>query len=886
MLTDVELQQFLDRAGLSAQARQIVANVRASPPSRRVQSGMKNVSCRYTSRKMGMVIQAESHTNELAAVYGWEHDDRTHEFYDQPPRIKLAYRAVNGRTVAYLATPDYFLLQEDFVGWVECKTEEWLQTKAAAGSTMYVRDEAGRWRCPPGEAYAASFGLSFRVRSSAETNWAQVRNLSLLSDYLDERCPEPLPEQVRQVKGLFETQAWLPLQRLLQNPAEIASDTVFKMIADGLLVVDLSAQLLSEPERTLVFRDSSSAQAHRACTASQHSPVRLPIHCIQLVSGEPVIWDGKPWRILNAGVQEVFLEGPDHGVTHLSRDAFEQLVRDGAIRGAPAAEDNRWHDSEHVLRQASPGDIERAVFRYQCLFPETPEATPSVSERSLRLWRARFREGVDRYGAGFIGLLPMLHKRGNRNRKVDNAVIDLMQQAIQEIYEGAEQRSVTYCYGHLQNLCQERHLLAPSEKTLRAEIRRRRLHALTESRRGTRAAYRYEEFYWVLNRSTPRHGERPFEIGHIDHTELDVDFVGRRFGEPLRRAWLTVLLDAFTRTVLAFVLTFDPPSYRSCMAVIQECVRRHNRIPKTLVVDKGPEFSSVYFESLLARLEVHKKTRPTQKPRFGSVIERFFGLLNTEFLHNLAGNSQALQTPREMSPSHDPRTRAVWTLADFHDAFARFVDEVYANLEHPALGVSPGTALRIGLEQSGMRAHMLIPYTPDFVLLCLPSTPKGTATVEVTRGVKIGYVYYWTPEFRDPGLVGQSVPVRYDPFDISKAFVYLRDHWAECRSEYAADFQNHSEREIRIVTQEIRSRLKQSGERRAVNAAAIAAYLRCAAASEEVLAQRKRDQERQLVHENTLALAPPTALAASPHDEPAAHDSWSNLTLTLFGDFE
>lgn len=54
-----------------------------------VQSGTKNVACRFASRKMGQVIQAESHQNELAAVIGWEHDKNTHEFYDQPPKIKL-----------------------------------------------------------------------------------------------------------------------------------------------------------------------------------------------------------------------------------------------------------------------------------------------------------------------------------------------------------------------------------------------------------------------------------------------------------------------------------------------------------------------------------------------------------------------------------------------------------------------------------------------------------------------------------------------------------------------------------------------------------------------------------------------------------------------------
>ena len=63
---------------------------------------------------------------------------------------------------------------------------------------------------------------------------------------------------------------------------------------------------------------------------------------------------------------------------------------------------------------------------------------------------------------------------------------------------------------------------------------------------------------------------------------------------------MTFLIDAFSRRVLAFYLTYDPPSYRACMMVLRECVRRHGRFPTTVVVDQGADFEGVYFETLLA----------------------------------------------------------------------------------------------------------------------------------------------------------------------------------------------------------------------------------------------------------------------------------------------
>lgn len=91
-------------------------------------------------------------------------------------------------------------------------------------------------------------------------------------------------------------------------------------------------------------------------------------------------------------------------------------------------------------------------------------------------------------------------------------------------------------------------------------MKRRSSYKQTLQRKGRRAAYQREIFYWELHRTTPRHGDRPFEIGHIDHTQLDVELVCSRTGRPLGRPWVTFLIDAYSRRLLAVYLTFDSPS--------------------------------------------------------------------------------------------------------------------------------------------------------------------------------------------------------------------------------------------------------------------------------------------------------------------------------------
>lgn len=883
MLDTTQLDAYCERHGITPKARLVIDQVRASAPSRRVQSGTHNVACRFSSRKMGLVIQAESHKNELPAVIGWEHDKQTYEFYDQPPKIKLRYTNRNGKSVGHVATPDFFLLQEDFAGWVECKTEEWLQARAAEGSTLYVRDGNGSWRCPAGEEYAASVDLGFRVRSSSATHWITIRNLEFLADYLDERCPAPLPEATQRIRNAMAGQAWVVLKDLLDALPVDDADVLYKMIADGVLYARLDEDLLPEPERAHVFRDKVAADAYRLHLASQTRTTLPTLRTLTIAAGESLVWDGRVWKILNVGDQDVFMEDKEHVITSIGRKMFEQLVKDSVITGIPASATLERDQAEDIVRRASPDDFEHAMYRYRCLFPESSDGLPAKScDRARRKWRALYKRGQELYGSGLLGLIPKISRRGNRERRLDEAVIQIMEQVIDERHAVPNGWSIHACWGDVRNRCNARGLLPPSEVAFREQIKRHRQHELIVARDGEKAAYSNSEFYWHIDGATPRHGERAFQLGHIDHTEVDIQFRGSGKGEKMGKGWLSALIDTHTRVLLAWVLLFDAPSYRTCMALIRACIERHGRVPKTIVVDKGPEFQSVYFETLLARLECHKKTRPGSKPRFGSVIERFFGMNNQQFVHCLRGNNVALQKPRSMSKSHDPRELSVWTLPEFREAFDGYLDRVYGEMEHPALGMSPKEAMAVSLAQSGLRRHILIPNTRDLTILCLPSTPKGTAKIDPSRGVKIGYVHYWSPAFKNPKFAGADVPVRYDPNDKSMAVAWLKDHWEPCESEYADLFRGRTEKEIDLITQEITAQNKRTGQRRTINATLIAKHLSTAHATEKVLQQRLRDQEN---HQKRPADSGLPAKKQTGTDLDALEEAiWGDLEERIFGD--
>lgn len=111
MLSQNEYCQLCQTLALSSTAKSVMDEIRGSPPSRRVSGRAGNVCVRYPSRKMGVIIQAESHRNELAGIYEKEYDSDTLEYYDQPPPIKLIYQAKSGRQVGVWHTPDYFVIR-------------------------------------------------------------------------------------------------------------------------------------------------------------------------------------------------------------------------------------------------------------------------------------------------------------------------------------------------------------------------------------------------------------------------------------------------------------------------------------------------------------------------------------------------------------------------------------------------------------------------------------------------------------------------------------------------------------------------------------------------------------------------------------------------------
>lgn len=853
MLTTEEFDNWCNRNNLSALQKKTIEIIRSSEPARRVGGGRKNVSGFYPSQKMGRSIQFESHKLELALIYQLEHDWNILEFYDQPPSIKLQYQSQSGRNLGFFYTPDFFVIERTTAGWIECKTERELKKKVEKQPKHYSSGENGQWQMPLATEYAAQLGMEFCVWSDAQINWVLQRNIIFLEDYYRSEYPPIETATTQLLLSIINSQPGIALNQLLHQNWGIKPDEIYSLIATEQIYVDLSAAPLVEPQNCKVFPDRTTAQTYQSLkSSSSMDTISLPI--VDLVPSTPICWDGRSYSIVQSGETEITLRNQLGELVELGNAEFNRLLQLGKITALTTTNSSPLSEQiTDLLKKASPADLEKANRRYRILqahFSGQPSSKLIIPERTLRDWQAKYRIAQQKYGYGYIGLLTTSHAKGNRNRKLPQQILELMTKFITQDYETHKQKRKSEVYGAFVHACSTAGIpenQIPSYKTFIQEIKRHSGYTQTLKRQGQRAAYPQQPFYWELELTTPRHGDRPFEIGHIDHTQLDIELRCSKTGLVLGRPWATFLVDAYSRRILAVYMTFDPPSYRSCMMVLRICVMRHSRLPQIIITDNGKEFHSIYFESLLAWFECTLKHRPPAASRFSGVCERLFGTANTQFLYNLTGNTQITKNVRLVTKSVNPKNLAVWTLGSLYQYLCQWAYSEYDTTPHPALGVSPQSAFTTGLAEYGNRSHRQICNDENWKLLTLPSTPKGQVKVHPNQGIQIRGIRYWSNTFKDPEIHHTYVNIRYDPFDAGTAYAYVRGQWVKCISEYYSILKGRSEKEIWLATAELQKRQQNHQKQFLVRAKKLAEFLTSAEAEEVLLSQRLMDAQMREV---------------------------------------
>jgi putative transposase len=800
-LPNVRVTELFDRLDLPLEGRRLVRRAMLEAPVRDVTSSGRNVVSHFHSPKNGRWLATESRHVEYPAAVRFENDASVIAYFAQPfTRVFEYVDPDTGEIHTRRYTPDFLVLGEDRIEVVECKPHATLLKEAQRHPHLFRQADDGTWYSPMLEAELGKLGLSFRITTDQSFSAVWVANCEHLADYMGDAA-EPCPDEViSQVRELLKEEGRMTLHELVSAPHNLSADHLLKAIVDSALVANLDEEPLYDPRCAWLYRDAT--------------------FCEFIRTQRDVYQPGKPSFVIDIGPGARFQYGAESLIVELLSEKKVVLSR---LTGPTMEVDRDW-----LMRALDNGQLEAMAgadggpLRYQD-YSEDQLATAlhrqrvldgvalgkAPSSRTLSRFRAEQAAARASGGNEVLALAPKVHLRGNRTVRLDKGVLAIMEDVYATVWRDASAKSYQTCHLELQVKCAVAGVKAPSYPTLISFIKKKKTDADVRTRQSARYEYQQRAFVDHLTYEAPVHGSRPFQCVHIDHTELDLECVSARNGRPLGRPWLTIATCATTRRIVGLYLTYMPPSYRSVMMVIRDMVRRHGRLPEFVVVDNGSDLKGTAFKAFLESMGCHMRLRPKGSPRHGAVMERLFGRANTEYIHNLAGNTKATKHVRMVTGKSLPENNAEWTLEQVFHGLSYWAFVYYHDNEHPALGETPNRADARLQRECGSRPQRRVLFNRDFLIAtCPPVDRRGTRTVNRQTGVKVWERHYWHASFRAVDVADSTVPVREDPFDASSVYAWVKGEWVQARSRRLAHLPPMSSAAFEALSAEYQRKFK------------------------------------------------------------------------------
>lgn len=150
----------------------------------------------------------------------------------------------------------------------------------------------------------------------------------------------------------------------------------------------------------------------------------------------------------------------------------------------------------------------------------------------------------------------------------------------------------------------------------------------------------------------------PLQYVFADHWLVDVFTVDEQTRQDRQRLWLTLLVDAYSRCILGFVLLYEHPSILSIQSALYHAIwmkTSHQAlgltelwncfgIPLQLFLDNAWAHHSYSLEDLARNISCNGEYntidlvfRPPYKGRYGALVERLFGNLSARMKAELPG---------------------------------------------------------------------------------------------------------------------------------------------------------------------------------------------------------------------------------------------------------
>lgn len=381
-------------------------------------------------------------------------------------------------------------------------------------------------------------------------------------------------------------------------------------------------------------------------------------------------------------------------------------------------------------------------------------------------------------------LVPKVRRTGYMTTAFSKPVKKMLGDIIHDDYLKAEAYTVQDAYDQLKyrvnqfNKTTTRTLKMPSRSSVFRYFRRLDRYDVLLAKKGKR--YAKQAF-----RATGRGIFPDFILSRveIDHSPTDLIVIDEKTHLAIGRPNLTCLVDKYSRAILGFALSFEPPSELSVIralrhALFPKITLKDNQpdivndwlaygVPMTLVVDNGLEFHSQMLRQLCYELNIELVFCPKKEPQFKGCVERTLGTLNRQVSHRCAGTTFSNINERA---DYDSMDSARVTLAEANDLITQWIVDVYHQSRHSITGYTPDYLWNEGLATVEPR----LPESRDAFDLASARPYKDRRLAH--DGIRFLYLNYNSSDMqtirRNPSFEGR-VNIRVNHEDLG--FIWVHD---------------------------------------------------------------------------------------------------------------
>ena len=305
--------------------------------------------------------------------------------------------------------------------------------------------------------------------------------------------------------------------------------------------------------------------------------------------------------------------------------------------------EEEWETAAATLETLRPL-VEKTFKRGEAKYKVVAEHF-GVSVAAIYKWIERYR----RSGYLLSSFIAPKRNGGRGKGRIDKDVEAIIKNYIETKFLTLQKRSIKTAIEDIQSLCDGAGLPVPAPNTIKLRIGWIEERIRVEKRHGTATA----RARFNVHRGSIPNADWPLQMVQIDHTVLPVIIVDSKYRKSIRRAWITVAIDVFSRVILGIYISLDPPSADSvgeCLShalLLKDNWLRENGAPESMrwpfwgtpeVVhaDNAKEFRGRFLRTVCKEYGADLQWRPVKKPEWGAHIERLIGTIS-EWLKQVPG---------------------------------------------------------------------------------------------------------------------------------------------------------------------------------------------------------------------------------------------------------